>query len=135
MRHQTARPSDRPADAASATFPATVTPKPGDTVRLRLDYEAVVDKDGCVRVPKTTALNLGAFIPVARPDALADCWTVEVVTPPMEEPTALGTVVVDADGDCAVYVGWGEWQVIGGVQVQWAALPQPVRLATEEERG
>ena len=129
------RPSDRPADPASATFPATVTPKPGDTVRIRLDYEAEVDEDGDVCVPVDMALNIGAFVPVVQPDALPECWTVEVFTPPMDEPTTLGTVVVDADGDKAVCVGCGLWQVVGGVQVQWAALAQPVRLATEEERG
>ena len=43
--HQTdsTSPSDRPADPASATFPAAVTPKPGDTVRIRFDYVGEVD--------------------------------------------------------------------------------------------
>ena len=136
MRHQTARPSDRPADAASATFPATVTPKPGDTVRLRLDYVGRVDEEGDVLVPSSMAFDLGAFIPVTRPDDLHDCWTVEIITPEMDEPTTLGTVVVDAEGETVVYVGGGCWEVVGGgVWFRWAELVQPVRLATEEERG
>lgn len=132
--HQTdsTSPSDRPADPASATFPAAVTPKPGDTVRIRLDYEAEVDEDGDVRVP--LAGRVGMYIHVARPDDLPDHWTVEIVTPPIEEPTRLGTVVVTAGGSKAVCVGSGCWQVVGAVGwLRWVNLAQPVRLATEDE--
>ncbi len=111
-------------------------PKPGDTVRLRLDYEAEVDEDGHVRVPWLMKPSLGVFVPVTRPDDLPDHWTVEIVTPPMDEPTALGTVVVTAGGSKAVYVGSGRWQVVGYEGwFRWAELAQPMRLATEEERG
>ncbi len=122
---------------ASATFPATVTPKPGDTVRLRLDYMGEVDEVGDVGVPVDMWPGMYTHIRVARPDDLHDCWTVEVITPPMDEPTTLGTVVVDAEGNKAVRVGPGRyrWQIVGGVQVRWDDLTQPVRLATEEERG
>ena len=109
-------------------------PKPGDTVRLRLDYVGEVDLDGDVRVPLGLK-RLSHYIPVARPDDLFDHWTVEVVTPPMEEPTRIGTIVVDAEGDTVVCVGGGRWQVVGGGEgwFQWAELVQPTRLATEED--
>lgn len=137
--HQTdpARPSDRPADPASATFPAAVTPKPGDTVRVRLDYVGEVDVDGEVCVPVNAPVRaLSVCIRVAQPDTLPDCWTVEIVAPPLDEPTRLGTVVVDAEGDRAVCIGGGGWQIVGAAAwFRWAALTRPVRLATEEERG
>ncbi len=110
------------------------TPKPGDTVRVRLDYVGEVDEVGDMFVPTSVRLDLGAFIPVTRPDDLHVGWTVEVVTPPMDEPTALGTVVVDADGYRAVCVGDGLWLVVGGMFFRWSTLTQPVRLATEEEK-
>lgn len=111
-------------------------PKPGDTVRIRLDYVGEVDEGGEVCVPVNVRPAPSAYIHVARPDALPDHWTVEIVTPPMEEPTTLGTVVVDADGDRAVCVGRDKWQIIGSAgRSQWDDLTQPVRLATEEERG
>lgn len=115
----------------------TVAPQPGDTVRLRLDYVGEVDEDGGVHVPLGGRPILFKYIPVDRPDDLPDCWTVKVITPPMEEPTTLGTVVVDAEGNKAVRVGPGgyRWQIVGGVQVKWSTLTQPVRLATEEERA
>lgn len=133
--HQTdpTRPSDRPADPASATSAATVAPKPGDTVRIRFDYMGEVDEDGDVRVPVIMEPDLGAYIPV-RPNDLPDHWTVEIVTPPMKEPTRLGTVVVTAGGSKAVCVGSGCWQVVGAVGwLRWVNLAQPVRLATEDE--
>lgn len=118
---------------------ATVTPKPGDTVRLRLDYVGEVDEDGDVRVTVpagTSILPSSLYLPVSRPDEVPDCWTVEVITPPMDEPTTLGTVVVDTEGDKAVYVGEGRWQVVGYEGgFRWAELAQPMRLATEEERA
>ena len=111
-------------------------PKPGDTVRLRLDYVGEVNADGVVRVPVDTRLDLATLVYVAWPDDLHDHWTVEVITPPMEEPTRLGTVVVDAEGDRAVCVGGGGWQIVGrAAWFRWADLAQPVRLATEEERA
>lgn len=111
------------------------TPKPGDTVRVRLDYVCEVDVDGEVCVPVNAPVRaLSVCIRVAQPDTLPDCWTVEVVPPPMEEPTTLGTVVVDATGDTAVCVGDGLWLVVGGMFFRWTGLVQPVRLATEEEK-
>lgn len=115
---------------------ATVTPKPGDTVRIRFDYVGEVDEGGDVRVPWLMKPNLGVFVPVTRPDNLPDHWTVEIVTPPLDEPTTLGTVVVTAGGNKAVCLGGGLWQIIGGVgRSRWDDLTQPVRLATEEELG
>lgn len=108
-------------------------PKPGDTVRIRFDYVGEVDEGGEVRVPVIMEPDLGAYIPV-RPNDLPDCWTVEIVTPPLDEPTRLGTVVVDAEGDIAVCIGEGRWQVVGYEGwFRWAELAQPMRLATEDE--
>lgn len=60
--------------------------------------------------------------------------------PEMPEPTALGTVVVDGNGET-----WVSAQYSGAIRPwvntsnarrrSWEEIPRPVRLATDEERG